>query len=129
MKYFRLFADSEGESHCELVDPDMHSPEASWSKVEALHTGSWRADKLFLRQSPGSAEAGEFHCAPRRQFFFTLSGHCDVETSDGCVVEVGPGGVVLVEDLTGRGHRTRPREGEIITVAVVTLREGEEPEG
>jgi hypothetical protein len=124
MKYLRLFADSEGESHCELVDADFHPPDVTWSKMEALHTNGWRADEVFFR-TQGSKGEGEFHNAPRRQFFFMLSGHCDVETSDGRVVEVGPGGVILVEDVTGKGHKTRPRVGESITVAVVTLVEGE----
>ena len=36
-----------------------------------------------------------------------LSGKVDVETSDGGVVSLVPGDVILVEDTWGRGHRSR----------------------
>jgi len=49
----------------------------------------------------------DWHCAPRRQYSITLSGQAEIEVGDGTVVRVGPGDVLLAEDLTGRGHVTR----------------------
>jgi quercetin dioxygenase-like cupin family protein len=49
----------------------------------------------------------DWHCAPRRQYSITLSGQAEIEVGDGTVVRVGPGDVLLAEDLTGRGHLTR----------------------
>ena len=47
------------------------------------------------------------HNAPRRQFIVHLEGAVEVEASDGERRRFGPGDVVLVEDLEGRGHVTR----------------------
>ncbi len=42
----------------------------------------------------------------RRQFFTVLNGMLEVEVGDGEVRQLVPGDVVLLEDMTGRGHRT-----------------------
>ncbi len=42
-----------------------------------------------------------WHCAPRRQYSITLSGQAEIEVGDGPVARIGPGDVVLAEDLTG----------------------------
>ena len=49
----------------------------------------------------------DWHCAPRRQYSISLSGTAEIEVGDGTVARVGPGDVVLAEDLTGQGHITR----------------------
>ena len=38
---------------------------------------------------------------------FTLSGAVDIEIGDGTVRRLGPGDILIAEDLTGRGHVTR----------------------
>ena len=63
-----------------------------------------------------------WHCAPRRQYSITLSGMAEIEVGDGTVARVGPGDIVLAEDLTGQGHVTRvvgsePRLSAIIPLA------------
>jgi len=55
--------------------------------------------------APGSVT--KWHTAPQRQYVITLSGHGEIEASDGKKVEVGPGSVEFAEDLTGKGHITR----------------------
>ena len=62
-----------------------------------------------------------WHCAPRRQYSITLSGHAEIEVGDGTVAKVGPGDVVLAEDLTGQGHVTRVVGGEPRLSAIVPL--------
>jgi quercetin dioxygenase-like cupin family protein len=49
----------------------------------------------------------DWHCAPRRQYSISLSGAAEIEVGDGTVARLGPGDVVLAEDLTGQGHITR----------------------
>jgi quercetin dioxygenase-like cupin family protein len=49
----------------------------------------------------------DWHCAPRRQYSISLSGTAEIEVGDGTVARVGPGDVLLAEDLTGEGHITR----------------------
>ena len=38
---------------------------------------------------------------------FTLSGAVDIEIGDGTVRRLGPGDVLIAEDLTSQGHVTR----------------------
>jgi EutQ-like cupin domain len=52
----------------------------------------------------------EFHVAPQRQFCIVLSGRVCVEASDGTTREFGAGDILLSDDLTGQGHRTREIE-------------------
>jgi hypothetical protein len=49
----------------------------------------------------------DWHPAPRRQFVLPLTGVMEVTVSDGERRAFHPGSVVLVEDVTGAGHKTR----------------------
>jgi len=49
----------------------------------------------------------DWHCAPRRQFIVLLDGEIEVEVTSGEKRRFVGGDVVLVEDTTGTGHRTR----------------------
>jgi quercetin dioxygenase-like cupin family protein len=60
---------------------------------------------LFYSFEPGWI--GDLHPAPARQFLVLLSGMVEVETSDGDVRRFGPGDLGLLEDTSGKGHRTR----------------------
>jgi quercetin dioxygenase-like cupin family protein len=62
-----------------------------------------------------------WHCAPRRQYTITLAGAAEIEVGDGTVRRVGPGDVLLAEDLTGQGHITRVVGSEPRFYAVVPL--------
>lgn len=55
---------------------------------------------------PDSSEL-KFHPAPRRQYIFTLSGKCEVTASGGQMMTFDRDHVLLVEDLTGKGHSAR----------------------
>ena len=63
---------------------------------------------IFRRTKPDLDT--DFHPAPRRQFVITIQGEGEIETSDGTLLPLGPGSIVLVEDTAatnGRGHVTR----------------------
>ena len=59
----------------------------------------------FRRQAPNYFE--DWHTAPRKQYIVTLSGRGEIELSDGKRISLGPGHILLVEDLTGKGHISR----------------------
>ena len=67
-------------------------------------------------------ESGDFidwHIAPRRQYIITLAGGVEIGLGDGTVYHLGPGDVMLAEDLTGQGHTTRAVGDETrISVAI-----------
>ena len=49
----------------------------------------------------------DWHCAPRRQFIVLLDGEIEVEVTSGEKRRFRGGDILLVEDTTGTGHRTR----------------------
>ncbi len=65
----------------------------------------------------------DWHNAPRRQYTITLSGQVEIAASDGTVRRVGPGSILLAEDLTGKGHTTRVVSEEARLYVVIPLAE------
>ena len=63
----------------------------------------------------------DWHNAPRRQYVITLSGQVEHSIGDGIVRRLGPGDVLLVEDLTGRGHTSRIVCSEPRIVTIIPL--------
>lgn len=104
--YTHIFADSEGESHFEDVQVDLglvdFAPPAPSMHVSAFAPA---ARVGFLKLAPGYF--GDWHPTPRRQFMICTAGESEVEASDGEVRRFGPGDIALVEDTTGKGHRSR----------------------
>lgn len=101
MKYLRIYAGPDGESHFEDVEVELQ-PGAGASELSALIP----ATGVIFRRSRADQHI-DFHPAPRRQFVITLSGEAEIEASDGEVRRIGPGTVMLADDTTGKGHITR----------------------
>ena len=102
---WRVYSGQDGESHLEQVTLDMKpfkDQEGSHGEASAMQKVSGIA---FRVAPPGYVL--DWHCAPRRQYSISLSGTAEIEVGDGTKARVGPGDVVLAEDLTGRGHVTR----------------------
>lgn len=66
------------------------------------------ADMTFVIDS-GDARDWLPHVAPQRHWIIILSGRVEVTVSNGDRREFGPGDIVLDEDVSGRGHLTKPR--------------------
>src|SRR5690242_7092538 len=106
MHYVRIYADSDGESHFEDVTLETTRGTSPVSDaIVDLADPIAAADVTFRRVVVD--HPNEPHCAPRRQFVVALAGESEVEVSDGEVRRFGPGSVVLVDDLSGKGHTTR----------------------
>jgi len=119
-KMFRVYSGSDGRSHVAEVPFDMKP----FKDVEGAYgqgTAMQNASGVAFRVSPPGYVLS-WHCAPRRQYSISLSGSAEIEVGDGTVARVGPGDVILAEDLTGQGHVTRvvgdqPRFYAIIPLA------------
>jgi hypothetical protein len=48
-----------------------------------------------------------WHVETRRQYVITLSGHGEIDIANGKKIMLGPGSILLVENSTGKGHKTR----------------------
>jgi quercetin dioxygenase-like cupin family protein len=104
-KIWRVYSGADGQSHVEEVALALKP----FTDTEGAHgegTPMQPAAGIAFRVAPPGYVL-DWHCAPRRQYSITLSGHAEIEVGDGTVVRVGPGDVLLAEDLTGRGHVTR----------------------
>ena len=106
MQYTRLSADAEGESHFEDVEIELAEVDFA-PPAPPLHLSAPLAAAQFVFCALRPGWYGDWHPTPLRQFFFQLSGELEVEVSDGEVRHFGQGSIVLVEDLTGKGHVTR----------------------
>jgi hypothetical protein len=107
MRYVRLFAGPDGESHFEDVRLEL-SPVAEYARgVPQVHLSAAHSSTTltFVTAPPGWV--GDWHPGPRRQFMIKLSGVTEVMASDGERREFGPGTVLLLEDTTGKGHYSR----------------------
>ncbi len=96
----RLYTGNDGASHFEEITPPF-----SWDG-DVERTPLEAATGVTFSRSP----AGRFidwHNAPRRQYVIILSGHTEYRIGDGTVRRLGPGDILLAEDLTGQGHTTR----------------------
>jgi len=106
MHVTRIHTDQSGESHFEDIEVGMSPMEAAPSAAP-LHVSSpvSAARVMFAQLPPGWL--GDWHPAPRRQYWVGIIGAVEVTVSDGEVRLFGPGSVALLEDLVGKGHVTR----------------------
>ena len=120
MVYTRLYTDMNGESHFENVEIEFKSVDFAPPALP-LDISEFRPAEScsLLRGSEGWY--GDWHPAPYRQLHFYLAGEIEAETSDGEVRRFGPGSITLVEDTSGKGHRSRIVGSTDALIAVVKL--------
>ena len=104
-KIWRVYSGPDGQSRIAEV-PLAMKPFVDTEGAYGEAAPTQAASSITFRMSPPGYVL-DWHCAPRRQYSITLSGQAEIEVGDGTVVRVGPGDVLLAEDLTGRGHVTR----------------------
>ena len=120
MKYTRLYSNDNGESHFEDVEIQFETidfaPPAPPLDISVFGPAEQCS---ILRAKPGWR--GDWHSAPFRQLHFYLSGEVEAETSDGEKRRIRAGAIVLVEDTTGKGHRSHIVGSSEVLIAVVRL--------
>ncbi len=115
----RLYADQDGESHFEDITVTLEevdfAPPAAPLNVAAL----FDATSCSL-VSAGADWGGDVsHPSPRRQLFALLVGTMDVTASDGETRRFDAGSLLLFEDTTGDGHKTKiVEEAMLLSVAL-----------
>lgn len=118
MKFHRLYADEDGESHYEEMEatytPMEYAPPAPPLEVSEPTDA---ARYVMVRFPPGW-DSG-LHPTPRRQLLVLFSGEIEGMASDGTQLVLKPGEVLLMEDTEGKGHTARVRsEGEALAMMV-----------
>jgi len=120
--YTRLFADDAGESHFEEVAVELAladfapsaPPLAASEFFPAIRSG-------FIGGPPGWT--GEWHVSSARNLFVVVSGEWEIEASDGTLRKFSSPEVLLAEDTSGKGHRSRVVSKEDSLALVVQLAE------
>ena len=103
MKYTRLFADSDGETHFEDVEVEFQQTEyVTGVPPLGLSIPTPATDTLFVQFNPGLSS--DYHSAPRRELFIVLTGELEAVTSDGEVRRFGPGDGGILDDVDSKGH-------------------------
>lgn len=104
MKQFpvtRVYSDENGESRFEDVLVPMNEAGEIGSLSEAQSVKS-----IIFREVEPSYDY-DFHNAPQRQYIILLDGGgIEIENSLGEKRQFQSGEILLVEDTTGKGHRT-----------------------
>ena len=121
-KIWRVYSGSGGRSHIAEETLAMR-PFVDTEGAHGEGTPRQPATGIAFRVAPPGYVLS-WHCAPRRQYSISLSGTAEIEVGDGTVARIGPGDVVLAEDLTGQGHVTRVVGDQPRFYAIVPLTDG-----
>lgn len=112
----RIFSDAEGESHFE----DIKIPLKENGEIGFLSEIQEVSGIIFRKVKPDYDF--DFHQAPARQYIILQDGAIEIETSLGEKRIFESGNVLLVEDTTGKGHRTRNLKKAIRSSIFITLK-------
>jgi hypothetical protein len=106
MRITRVYTTENGASAFEDVD----IPLADQGSVGRLSEW-WPARDVAFRENDPDYD-WDWHCAPARQLIVLLDGAIEIEVGSGEKRAFRGGDVLLMEDVTGRGHRTRTTDGQ-----------------
>jgi hypothetical protein len=120
MRYVRLYAGPDGESHFEDVDVAFKAMDFA-PPAPPLHVSDFVPATRLGFMAPASGWEGDWHPAPRRVFFVYLGGGAGIQASDGEIRHLRTGDALLVEDTTGKGHRSWTETDEETLNVVVHL--------
>jgi quercetin dioxygenase-like cupin family protein len=96
MKVVRLYTGDDNHTHFQDLD------------LATFATLATQVGDGAIRLNQGPAKSfSDFHNAPQRQYVVVTSGVMEIEIGDGTKRQLGPGDVLVAEDLTGKGHITR----------------------
>jgi hypothetical protein len=115
MQIVRIYTGADGQSHFEDVDVEM-SEAGAFGRMSTMVA----ARGVIFRAVDGDYDL-DFHNAPRRQYVVNLTGSVDIETGDGTRRRLGPGSILLAEDTTGQGHKSKGVAGEARTCLFIPL--------
>lgn len=104
MKITKIFSDENGESHFE----DLEIPLINQGEIGFL-SEDIQVKRLQFRTVSADYDYN-FHCAPQKQYIVLLDGGVEIQTSSGEIRKFRTGEILLVEDTSGKGHKTKNLE-------------------
>ena len=113
MKIVRLYSGADGESHFAELPLAFTERNGDLTRLQA-------AQGIEFSLRPGTYRTA-FHATDAPHYVMYLEGGLEIEVGDGSTRQLRAGDVLLVEDLTGRGHRSRALDGRPLLAAFVSL--------
>ncbi len=115
MRIHNLYVDAQGQSHFRDI-------EVEWAEQGRAGKLSKRlpATGIIFREVQPDYDL-DWHPAPRRQYIINLDAGVQITASDGEARIIGAGEVILVEDVHGKGHKSKNVVGRPYHVAFVAL--------
>lgn len=107
MHIHNLYVDEDGETHFRDVDIEWSSESPSGKLTDRLP-----ATGIIFRQVQPDYDL-DWHPAPRRQYIINLDAGVRITASDGEARIIGAGEVILVEDVSGKGHLSQAVGGKL----------------
>jgi quercetin dioxygenase-like cupin family protein len=124
MAIIRIYTGADGKSHFQEIEPDLQedtpSPGDPKWPLDARAVIHEESGIIVRRFDP--ERSNPWHHAPGRVCAITLSGAVEIEIGDGTKRTIGPGDILIAEDLTGQGHYTREVGSEPRVSVFVPLR-------
>ncbi|GGG02789.1 hypothetical protein [Pontibacter amylolyticus] len=111
----RVYADENGDSRFEDITRPLN-PEGEIGFLSEPEV----AESVIFRKVPSTYDY-DFHTAPARQYLVVLDVGIEIETSLGDKRTFRQGEVLLLEDTTGKGHKTRNLEQAVRSSIFITL--------
>ena len=118
VKVTRIYTGPDGTTKVEELELPL-KPRDAGSQVSA----SMATTSLQVRRTT-PAYSLDWHPAPRRQLVVTLAGESEIEIEGGRTLRFGPGHILLAEDTTGQGHKSRAVPGPDRVALDIVLAEG-----
>ena len=115
MNITRIYTGTDNESHFEDIEIELENAGEIGELSEKVNS----TGIIFRRTEPDYDY--NWHNAPERQYIIMLDGAVDVQIGDGTVRRFSTGDILLVEDVDGRGHKSRAVNNEARTSVFVTL--------
>lgn len=103
----RIYSGADGESHFEDFEVSLNDN----GDIGFLSDGEPAKTIIFREVAPSYDY--DFHTAPDRQYIVLLDGGVEIETSLGKKRSFPTGSILLMEDTTGKGHKTKNLKQEI----------------
>lgn len=111
----RVYSDINGHSHFK----DLNIPLNDNGEIGFLSQAQKAGTVIFRKVTAGYDY--DFHNAPARQYIILMDGAIEIETSLGDKRTFNAGQVLLVEDTTGKGHRTKNVNNAVRSSIFITL--------
>ena len=118
LKVTRIYTGPDGKTKVEETTIPLKPRDAGSETSASIPVTSMQ----FRHTTP--AYDLDWHPAPRRQVVVTLSGESEIELEGGRRMRFGPGHILLAEDTTGQGHKSRAVPGTDRIALDIVLADG-----